>query len=143
MNKRINSWQFLIVIVLFLFSSILLGQGSPNVTLLAHINQYPSAGYNDCWGYVDSNGREYALLGVQSGTSILDITDTDNVVEVAFIPSAVNLWKDIKTYQTYAYVVTEGSGGMQIIDLSDLPNSATLVGTYTGFSTSHNIFIDE
>ncbi len=117
-------------------------QGSPNVMLLAQVNSYPTAGYNDCWGYTAPDGREYALLGVQTGTSILDITDTDNIVEVAFIPSATSLWKDIKTYQHYAYVVTEASGGMQIIDLSDLPNSATLAATYTGFSTSHNIFID-
>ncbi|GEM_PF-782476 len=141
-----NPFQFRNLWLLLLFAtSMIWAQGSPNVTLLAHINQYPGPGYNDCWGYIDANGREYALLGVQSGTSILDITDTDNVVEVAFIgnPSGNSLWKDIKTYQTYAYVVNETGGGMQIIDLSDLPNSATLAATYTGFSTSHNIFIDE
>jgi choice-of-anchor B domain-containing protein len=33
--------------------------------------------------------------------------------------------------------------GLQIIDLSNLPNSATLVTTFTGFSSMHNIYIDE
>lgn len=134
---------FLALVVASFTGTRLQAQGSPNVPLLAHVNSYPAAGYNDCWGYTGPDGREYALLGVQTGTSILDITDTDNIVEVAFIPSATSLWKDIKTYQHYAYVVTEGGGGLQIIDLADLPNSATLAATYTGFSTSHNIFIDE
>ncbi len=113
-----------------------------NVTLLAQVNEYSSTGYNDCWGY-SANGREYALLGVKNGTSIIDITATANPVEIAFISSRHSDWKDIKTYQTYAYVVNEAGGGLQIIDLSDLPNSATLAATYSGFSASHNIFIDE
>jgi len=32
--------------------------------------------YNDCWGYTAPDGREYALLGVRTGTSIVDITET-------------------------------------------------------------------
>ena len=132
----------LIFISLTLFG-IVQAQGSPNVTLLAHLNDYSPADYNDCWGYTAPDGREYALLGVENGTSILDITDTDNVYEVTFIPSANSIWKDIKTYQHYAYVVTESSGGMQIIDLSNLPASASVVATYAGFSASHNIYIDE
>jgi choice-of-anchor B domain-containing protein len=117
-------------------------QGSPNVTLLANVNSYSSVGYNDCWGYTAPDGREYALLGVQNGTSIIDITDPPYDNEVAFIPSAGSLWKDIKTYRQYAYVVTESPGGMEIIDLSDLPNSASLAATYSGLSRSHNIYID-
>lgn len=118
------------------------GQGSPNVTLLDNVNDYPATGYNDCWGYA-ANGREYALLGVKNGTSIIEITDSGSAAEVAFFSSAFSTWKDIKTYQNFAYVVTESGGGMQIIDLTDLPNSATLVNTYTGFLTSHDIYIDE
>lgn len=130
------------VFVLPLVSSIAFAQGSPNVQLLAHVNSYPSAGYNDCWGYTAPDGREYALLGVQTGTSIIDITNAPSVSEVTFIPSQTSLWKDIKTYRHYAYVVNETGGGMQIIDLSNLPDTATLAGTYAGFSTSHNISID-
>ncbi|MGH1365583.1 MAG: choice-of-anchor B family protein [Calditrichia bacterium] len=123
----------------FLFAQ---GSGSANVPLLANVDQYSSVGYNDVWGYTAPDGREYALLGVQNGTSVIDITDTNIPNEIGFIPSATSLWKDIKTYQHYAYVVNESNGGMQILDLSDLPNSVSLAATYTGFSTSHNIFID-
>jgi choice-of-anchor B domain-containing protein len=117
-------------------------QGSEELQVLAHVDDYPSVGYNDCWGYIGPDGREYALLGVQNGTSIVDITDAPATNEIAFIPSATSLWKDIKTYRSYAYAVNESGGGLQIIDLSDLPNSATLAGTYSGFTTSHNIYID-
>ncbi|MCB0291232.1 MAG: hypothetical protein KDH97_13320, partial [Calditrichaeota bacterium] len=86
-----------------LLSSATLAQGSANVPLLVNIDQYSAAGYSDCWGYT-AGGREYALLGVRSGTSIIDITDTDNPVEIAFIPGSFSTWKDIKTYQHYAYV---------------------------------------
>lgn len=119
------------------------GSGSANVTLLANVDQYSSVGYNDIWGYTAPDGREYALLGVQNGTSVIDITDTNSPNEVGFIPSNSSLWKDLKTYQHYAYVVNESGGGLQIIDLSDLPNSISLAATYTGFQTSHNIYIDE
>jgi len=142
MYSRLNVLRVLIVILGIGFSSFhVYGQGSPNVTLLDQLDDYP-IGYNDCWGYTQG-GREYALLGVINGTSIIDITNSGSATEITFIPSPSSTWKDIKTYQNYTYVVTESSGGMQIIDLSDLPNSATLVNTYTGFSTSHNIYIDE
>ena len=102
-----------------------------------------SRGYNDVWGYTDLQGREYALLGARNGTSIVEVTDAKNLREIAFIPSAFSTWKDIKTFHHYAYVVNERSGGMQIIDLSGLPEKVELVNTYTGFRTSHNIYIDK
>jgi choice-of-anchor B domain-containing protein len=143
MNNYFYRTALLFLVLIFGFEFSLFGQGSPNVQLLLNFNPYPSVGYNDCWGYTAPDGREYALLGVQNGTSIVDITDPANASEIAFIPSNTSLWKDIKTYQHYAYTVTESGGGLQIIDLSNLPNSATLVNTYNGFSTSHNINIDE
>jgi len=102
-----------------------------------------STKYNDIWGYTDSKGREYALLGVRNGTSVIDVTDTNkSLTEIAFIPSKNSTWKDIKTYKNFAYVVNESGGGMQILDLSGLPEKVELIATYTGFSTSHNIYID-
>jgi choice-of-anchor B domain-containing protein len=135
--------RFVFLLLLLLSSSVFAQSGSVNVPLLAHINPYPAMGYNECWGYTAPDGREYAFLGVRNGTSIIDITNTDNIYEIVFIPSAASTWKDIKTYQHYAYIVTESSGGMQVVDLSNLPQSAEVVATYQGFSTSHNIYIDE
>lgn len=118
------------------------GQTSQNVTFLGNFNGYPAIGYNDCWGYTAPDGREYALLGVLNGTSVVDITDAPTFTEIGFVPSNTSTWKDIKTYRNYAYVVTEANSGLQVIDLSYVPDSVHLVTTYTGFSSSHNINID-
>jgi choice-of-anchor B domain-containing protein len=118
-----------------------------NSTLLGTLNQYPSIGYNDCWGYVDSQGREYALLGTQHGTSIINVTNPATPVQVAFIPGPPSLWREIKTHSHYMYVVTEGTTtgkGLQIVDLSQLPTTATLVNTVTTwFQRAHNLYIHD
>jgi choice-of-anchor B domain-containing protein len=133
--------NFVLFIVLFCAGYII---AQNNVTLLGHLNQYPSAGYNDIWGYADGSGNEYALLGVQTGTSIINITNPSNPVEISFIPGTNSIWRDIKTWGTYAYVVSDNTNdGLQIIDLSQLPTTATLVNQTTAFfNRAHNIFID-
>ncbi len=129
---------------LLFFGASLLAQ--TNIELISNLNEYHSSGYNDIWGYVDQSGTEYALLGVRSGTSIINLSDPANPVEVTFIPGPQSVWRDIKVHGEYAYTVTEetGSGqGLQIIDLSQLPATATLVNTIdTWFDRAHNIFID-
>ncbi len=134
------------LLFLFFFGASLLAQ--TNVELLGQLNPYPNLAYTDIWGYA-TNGREYALMGVTGGTSIIDVTNPASPVEVDFIsgPAAPPYeWRDIKTHLNYAYVVTEGTGsgqGLQIIDLSNLPTSASLVNTVdTWFSRAHDIFID-
>ena len=67
-------------------------------------------GGNDCWGYVSPSGREYALMGLSHGTGFVDITDPGNPVILDFISGPSSLWRDVKTYQEYAYVVTESQG---------------------------------
>ncbi|PIR23439.1 MAG: hypothetical protein COV44_02645 [Deltaproteobacteria bacterium CG11_big_fil_rev_8_21_14_0_20_45_16] len=137
--------KFLLGLFIFGLGTSLSLQAQDRIRLeaVAHFNKYASAEYNDCWGYTDANGREYALLGVRNGTSIIDITDPSDLREISFISSAKSIWKDIKTYQNYAYVVTDSSGwGMQILDLSGLPEKVELVNTYKKFTISHNLFID-
>ena len=55
--------------------------------------------------------------------------------------------RDIKTFENYAFVVSENTGtneGMQIIDLSSLPDSVSLASTYiyNDHIRSHNMSID-
>jgi choice-of-anchor B domain-containing protein len=125
-----------------------LGGGPPpishHVTLRKQIDVY--TGVNDCWGYRAPNGTELAIYGHNTGTSFVNATDPPNAVEIANIPGATSIWRDMFTYSHYCYIVTEGSGpgtGLQIVDLAN-PLAPVLVTTYTGngFSTAHNIFID-
>ncbi|MEO8168752.1 MAG: choice-of-anchor B family protein, partial [bacterium] len=105
---------------------------------LRHVNVYPGRGYSALWGYTAPDGREYALLGVNGtstsapgGTSFVDITDSANVRQVAFVKGPNSSWREMKTYKNYAYVVTEAGSGTQIIDLSYLPDSVHLIKSFT------------
>ncbi|MFN0157186.1 MAG: LVIVD repeat-containing protein [Bacteroidota bacterium] len=110
---------------------------SQPVSLVGQLNQ-PRGGpgpnygfyYASCWGYVAPDGHEYALLGTYSGTQIIDL-DAVPIAEVAYIPGANSEWKELKTWGHYAYAVSEGSQGIQIINLSQLPDTAWLVGSVT------------
>lgn len=101
---------------------------------------------NDIWGYTDSNNNEYALVGGTTMTSIVSVTDPNNPIELFRIEGDTSIWRDIKTFNEFAYVTNETGGGLLIIDLSDLPNSIDYqrwtVGTYD-YQKAHNIFIDE
>jgi choice-of-anchor B domain-containing protein len=114
-------------------------QISSNVTLRSNWNLRSS--YNDCWGYTAPNGDEYALLGMYSGTSVINITDPDNPYETMFFSGPGDTWQDIKTYQHYAYSVNEDTGGLTIIDLAD-PENPVKLPSYPGFSSAHNIYVD-
>jgi choice-of-anchor B domain-containing protein len=73
------------------------------------------------------DGHEYAIVGGSQNTHIVDVTAPAAPVVVASIPFSNSLWKEIRVYQHYAYVTTEGNNsGVQIIDLSPLPASTTL-----------------
>ena len=118
-----------------------------NVDLLGSLNPHPNLPYTDIWGYA-ANGHEYALMGITGGTSIIDVTDPANPVEVDVVPGPLAPpyeWRDIKTHLNYAYIISEGSGlgsGLQVVDLSYLPDSASLVYTFNNtFTSSHNVFI--
>ena len=121
---------------------------SEGVTLLSWVTlpEMAMGGGNDCWGYVSPSGREYAIMGQTLGTTFVDITNPTFPVIVASIPGPGSLWRDIKTYQTYAYAVSEGGDGIQVIDLSQIDlGTVTLLGTVTsgGNTSSHNVAIDE
>ncbi|PXF64121.1 choice-of-anchor B family protein [Kangiella spongicola] len=118
---------------------------------LASLSTSPSSA-SDIWGYVDlNNNREYALMGLVNGTTLIDVTDAANPAEVGTISGVSSTWRDVKVYQyfdqasdrykAYAYVTTEGQGGLQVIDLSDAPNSIQLVNTIEVFKTAHNIYL--
>jgi choice-of-anchor B domain-containing protein len=102
---------------------------------------------NDCWGYVSPGGREYALMGLSHGTGIVDVTQPDDAQLLTVIPGPISFLRDIKTYQDYAYIVSEGGEGIQVIDLSQIDAGiVTHVGDVTGpgsTTSTHNVAIDE
>ena len=104
---------------------------------------------NDIWGYVAPDNSEYAIVGVYDGVSIVDLSDPENPVELEFLPGLSSTWRDIKTWGEYAYVTNETGGGLMVIDLSGLPDTATatnwqpFIPELNILSSVHNIWIDE
>lgn len=142
------------ILVLFAFStSPLLGQNglvAVDSLNVPHGGPGPNFGFYfaSLWGYVAPDGHEYALVGCYGGTSIIDL-DANPIQEVAFIPGANNEWKEIKTWGHYAYAVSEASSqGLQIINLSQLPDTAWLVRSVTSIdgrnvSRSHTVSVSD
>ena len=100
-------------------------------------------------GYVDSSGNEYALVGYSGGLQIIDVTDPVTPVVIFNVPGTTSNWREVKTWQNYAYVTTEGCcNGLQIINLGYLPDSFQ-VKTWKGtgaianqLETIHALHID-
>lgn len=130
----------IVFIILLLTCNCYAQLPNQNTFLIAQLDNY--SGYSGLWGYVDANQREYAILGCDSGTSFIDISDTANVREIDYVPGIYSGWREIKTYSHYAYVVSEGTNSrLQIIDLQYLPDSVSLINTwnYTGYTQTHAI----
>ncbi len=125
-----------------------------NIDLLAFMPLASIGGGNgnDSWGWTGCGNREFALMGRSSGTSFVEITDPVNPVYLGNLPTHTSnsTWRDIKTYNDYAFIVSEASGhGMQVFDLSQLCNitnpPVTFVNSahYSGFGNAHNLVINE
>ena len=114
-----KNYFLLLFVILFSVSK------SQNVNVVHRSNfQYPGKECANICGYVDSTGKEYALVGVETGMSIVDVTDPDNPFEVIALPWVAGpnqIWKEIKVLGHYAYVTSEAGGGLQIADLRHLP----------------------
>lgn len=108
---------------------------------------------NDSWGWTDpDSGKEYALVGTTTGSAFVDISDPSNPLLLGRLPTATSnsLWRDIKTYNNYAFIVSEAQNhGMQVFDLTKLrnvtnpPETFTTDAIYSGFGSAHNIVINE
>jgi choice-of-anchor B domain-containing protein len=115
-------------ILLFSFSSLIIAQ--QNITFRSKLS-YPGLILANIGGYVDAFNHEYALVGTSAGLSIVDVTNPVNPVEKFAVPGISSSWREVKTFQHYAYVTTEGGGGLQIINLQYLPDSVQ-VKQYSG-----------
>ena len=90
-------------------------------------------------------GREYAIMGSGDYTLFIDVTNPENPMEVDRELGGSNCtWRDFKVYRHYAYGVSDGcSGGLEIYDLSPLPDSVKKVYDSDFFMDDvHNVFID-
>ena len=111
---------------------------------------------NDIWGWTDpQTGKDYALVGGTEGTVIVDISDPKRPDIVGTLPAhaldpARPFWRDLKVFDNHMFVVSEQLGhGLQVFDLTEVrgvtgdPVTFSETAHYAGFSTSHNLNINE
>ena len=101
---------------------------------------------SDVWGYATDEG-EYALVGLYDGISILDVTNATSPNEIGYFVGPSSIWRDLKTYGDYVYCINETGGGLQILNIAEVISGASnptyLENTSLGFTTAHNIYVDE
>jgi len=111
------------------------------------------------WGYTDTVGNEYALVGAEDGMTIVNVNNPANPTVTLHIPSAYSLWREIKTWKNYAYVVhdfpfswnTVPMQGVQIVNLDSLTSPVvksfrptfTLGANQDTLKRAHTLWIDE
>ena len=134
-------------------------QSSLNISLLGRESYLYDN--NDIWGYTDSVGTEYALVGTIAGVSIVDISSSQPQKK-QFIQGPFSTWRDLKTWSHYAFVThdtpfawnTVPNQGLLIIDMDSVNESnprfkavnfpiLDSLGNYDTLKTVHNLFIDE
>ncbi len=146
------NFKLYFLLAIYLFGLVQLQAQTPiNTTLRSNVtvNDYS----NDVWGYVDSLGNEYALMGGRDSTYIFDVTNPDTPVLIKSISGVNSIWRDLKTYNKKMYVVADqGSDGVLIADLSNLQDSVPYTfwhptlqinGNNFTLDRCHNIYIDE
>lgn len=110
---------------------------------------------NDIWGWTDpETGNEYALVGRNTGTAFVNVSDPVNPVLIGNLPrtpgARASRWRDIKVYENFAFIVSDGAGdhGMQVFDLTRLRNATDTLARfdpdvlYSEFGPAHNIVIN-
>ena len=138
----------IVLTAICLLTTLLNAQENYNMQLRSHL-EFPGKSCANIWGYADPQGNEYALVGTSTGLSIVNITNPAAPELLFEVPSVENFWREVKTWQGYAYMTTEGdNAGLTVIDLTNLPDSIDYQvydgdGAIAGqLSTIHALHID-
>lgn len=111
-----------------------------HITMLAHVVDDTMRG---CWGYIDSLGREIALVCSYSNLDLYDVTDPTNPIlrkRVPQIADATDL-KAVRPYHDSIAYVGNQSGLMQIVYIWNADNAQT-IGSFATPLTGGNHTIE-
>jgi choice-of-anchor B domain-containing protein len=144
--KRTSEYEIQNNFIAILLSLGFLAQSQKNIRFRSNL-QYQHT-LSNIWGYYDSiQNKEYAIVGVETGISIVDVTNPDQPSQVFFVPNDTSLWQEPKTWKNYVYNTNEKGGGLLIIDLSGLPGAVSFSKWRNvpgqDYTRSHTCFVDE
>ena len=94
----------------------------------------------DCWGYVSKSGREYAIVGLDTGTQFVEITDPSSPVLTAHVARPRRA-RDMKVYQDYVYVSYD-RGPLDVLDVSDIDNGTVTLVNRIAEGNAHNLAVN-
>ena len=140
--------KFFYVFIILGCSLLTTAQNSMNMGLVGSYT-YTNTECSDIWGYVDSAGTEFALVGLRNGFSVVDLSSPSNPIQNFFIAGAQSVWRDIKVWDHFAFITCDqGTDGLLIVDLNDMSGNTYVYTTIDQngqnmFSHAHNIYIDE
>lgn len=126
------------------------GEADPN---------YPNRRGSSIWGWVSPEGRQIALIGQQTGTAFVEISDKGKMTYLGRLPSQDPIgssWREIRVLKDMAVIGSEAVGhNVQIFDMNkvaaiDPANPVTfdrdteLLGLFDDLpiGRAHNIVID-
>ncbi|TAH35482.1 MAG: choice-of-anchor B family protein [Planctomycetota bacterium] len=114
---------------------------SNGVTMLSRLQL--GGWHSEVWGYTAPDGREYGIIGTSDGTFFINVEDPTAPYVTGFVDGPDSIWREMKTWDRYCYIVTEGGGGVQIVDLLD-PENPRFVKTWGGgiWGNAHTISVD-
>jgi choice-of-anchor B domain-containing protein len=92
-----------------------------NITLRSNLTY--SYALSNIGGFVDSLNNEYALVGHYEGLDVVNVTNPDSVYIQFTVPGPSSQWREVKTWEGFAYITTEGGGGLTVADLRELPDT--------------------
>lgn len=118
-----------------------------NMKKMSNISGFPGNECSAVFGYVASNGDEYAIIGSKQAINILFVHQCDSLTSVATIQDGFNTsWREFATYQNYLYSICDGScnSGLTIINMDNIHLSPPTVTNQTSvFTKGHTIFVDK
>ena len=133
------TYAYILICIFVLIQFSMTAQNKNHVELLSVVK--PPENSSSIWGYTSPAGEEYGILGTSQGVRIYALSDPTHPKELLFIKSNECLWRELKSYEHYIYVVSECNDSLLIIDMA-IPDSIRYkyVGTHLNADFTYDLY---
>ncbi|MBC7886011.1 MAG: choice-of-anchor B family protein [Saprospiraceae bacterium] len=133
----------IILSILLIFSKNYLVAQSFNMKKMGQNSAMPGSIFSAVFGYTDSQGNEFAIIGSTLAVNIFNVNNCANPVNVLTHQDGYSTsWREFASYQNYVYAICDAgscSSGLQVINMNNMSvSSQTSV-----FVRAHTIFVEQ